>query len=99
MYKYLWIYPAPGLPITDASIKTTIHTPITPNLSITMWQKYQCSKIIDPSAPKARALTAEKQDTSPKTAEADKRPTSTTWTPLTKTCDMFLSQASLHDVI
>jgi hypothetical protein len=38
-----------------------------------MWRKYQYNKIIDPSAPGARALTAEKWDTLPKTVEADKR--------------------------
>jgi hypothetical protein len=59
-YKYLWIYLAPGLPITDANTRTTTHTPTTPNPNMAMWQKYQHNKTIDPSAPKAHASTAEK---------------------------------------
>jgi hypothetical protein len=74
-YKYLWTYPAPGHPITDANIRTTTHIPITPNPNMAMWRKYQYSKTIDPNAPKDHASIAERQDTSPKTAEAGKRPT------------------------
>ena len=74
-YKYPWIYPAPELPITDANIRTTTRTPTTLNPNMATWRKYQYSKIIDPNAPKGRVSTAERRDTSPRTAEAGKRPT------------------------
>jgi hypothetical protein len=73
-YKYLWTYPVPGHPITNANIRTTTHIPTMLNPNMAMWQKYQYNKTINPNAPKDHVSTAERWDISPKTAEAGKRP-------------------------